>query len=146
MLGELMPATACGQPRESLESKLARFPKGELAQALAGFGQRGSGVTVRMEIGDNTPKAAGLAQVRSFMPEQDRTTSRGYQRRRSEGDIYIDDRWDAPRREAWFAVLIAGRFVVHATATGVDEPACAEAAVRSVDWKRLADMAQAPVR
>lgn len=146
MLGDLMPASACGLARESLESKLSRLPLGELAQALALFGAPGGPVRVSMEIGDNSPRAAAMAQVRKLMPDREVSTARGYQRFRTDGDYYIDSRWDIPRKEASFSVLIAGRFVVGATATGVDSPECAEQATRSVDWGALAAFASSPVR
>ena len=146
MLGELVPATACGLPRESLESRLARFPAGDMAEAQARFGESGKPAQVRMSIGDNTTAAGGMSQIRKLFPEKNRTTDHGYERFRSEGDLYFDERWDNRRREARFAVLIANRFVVSVVATGIESPECAEAAARAVDWERLAGLAASPAR
>ncbi len=146
MLGELMPAAACGLARESLESTLSRLPLGELAQARALFGAPGGPVRVSMEIGDGSPRAAGMAQVRKLMPDREVSTPRGFQRFKTDGDYYIDSRWDIPRKEASFAVLIAGRFVVGVRAMGVESPECAEQAARAVKWEALAAFASAPVR
>ena len=146
MLAELVPGTACGLPRASLESKLARFPAGDMAEAQARFGESGQQAQVRMSIGDNTTAASGMSQIRKLFPGKDRTTDRGYERFRSEGDLYFDERWDSRRREARFAVLIANRFVVSVVATGIESPECAEAAARAVDWDKLAGLAASPAR
>lgn len=146
MLGEMVPATACGLPRASLESKLARFPAGDMAEAQARFSESGNPAQVRMSIGDNTTAAGGMSQIRRLFPEKNRTTDRGYERFRSEGDLYFDERWDSRRREARFAVLIANRFVVSVVATGIESPECAEAAARAVDWNTLAGLAASPAR
>jgi hypothetical protein len=146
ILGEFVPATACGLPRASLESKLARFPAGDMAEAQARFGESGNPTQVRMSIGDNTTAAAGMSQIRKLFPGKDRTTDHGYERFRSEGDRYFDERWDSRRREARFAVLIANRFVVSVVATGIESPGCAEAAARAVDWEKLAGLAVLPAR
>lgn len=146
ILGDLMPETACGQPRVSVENKLVSLPIGGThAQVTARFGAP-DGVDVRMEIGDGSPMATALAQTAMVMGTRDMTTAQGHQRFTQEADRYIDDRWNIPRREARYAVLVARRFVVSAVVTGVDEPSCAAAAVRSVDLEKLFSMFRDPVR
>lgn len=146
ILGDLMPETACGQPRVELENKLVTLPTGGThAQVAAHFGTRDA-VDVRMEIGDGSPMATALLQVSIVMGTRDTTTAQGYQRFTQEADRFTDDRWNRSRREAQYAVLVARRFVVRAVVTGVDEPSCAAAAVRSVDLERFFSMIRDPVR
>ena len=148
MLGELVPAVACGQPRQLLEAKLARFPQGRGSpRRWRASVSRGAACQVRMEIGDNSPRAGGMTQLRKLMPDQSQTTTRGYQRRRSEGDVYIDERWDAPRPRG--VLRRAHRRPVRRASPS--PPASTRRAApnrrsRSVDWAKLAAMAQAPVR
>ncbi len=145
-LGELMPLEVCGLARTEIESTLSRLPGGgEVAIAKATFGRRGQG-SVRMEIGDRSPTALGLSQIRRLFPTRDVTTARGYQRMRTEGDVFIDDRWDQPRRESQFVIVLADRFAVSAVAEGQSAPGCAESAVRRVDWNALRAMIGAPAR
>lgn len=145
MLGELMPATGCNLPRVELESTLSKLPTGDVAQAKARFGQLG-GTLLRMEIGDRSPMAVGLLRIRPLMANRTQTNAQGYTRFTEDGTRFIDNRWNVPRKEDRYAVLLAERFVVSAVATGVDAPGCAEAAVRSVDWATLEAMAGSAAR
>jgi hypothetical protein len=145
MLGELMPATGCNLARVELESKLSKLPTGDVAQATARFGQFG-GPVLRMEIGDRSPLATGLRVIRPVMGTRTTTNAQGYTRYMEDGTRYIDNRWNVPRKEDRYAVLLAERFVVSAVVTGVETPGCAEAAVRSVDWAALEAMAGSPAR
>jgi len=144
-LGELIPQTACDQPRVTLESTLSKLPVGDVAIAKAEFGTPGR-ISVRMEIGDQSSLATGMAQIRRVLPERTQTTAYGYQRFRQEGSVFVDDRWDSRSGEARFVALVANRFAISAVATGVESPACAEAAVRAVDWPRLESLANEPPR
>jgi hypothetical protein len=145
MLGELMPTTGCNLARVELESKLSKLSTGDVAQATARFGQFG-GPVLRMEIGDRSPTATGLRIIRPVMGTRTTTNAQGYTRYMEDGTRYIDNRWNVPRKEDRFAVLLAERFVVSAVATGVDAPGCAEAAARSVDWATLEAMAGSAAR
>lgn len=156
-LAELLPETLCGLPRQSLESRLVRFPptrQGEpqaSAEALAEYRGpgRGAGPVLRLTLADRTPAAAVFASLRQsgvLGVQNDRRLPQGWLRLRDDGSSLVEERWDGGRHEAAVRALVADRYLVSALLLQADAPDCARQAIRAVDWRQLQAWAALPPR
>ncbi len=147
--------TVAPVPPEALAPLLPPSLEGmSRVEATAGpdvaLGMRGSTATARYRNGDGaiTLKVTDAGEAAGFMrlyawfdAYRDKTTARGYERKRRLDGHFLEEKYNGGDRSGTTVLLVDDRFGVRAEGTNVDDAALL-AAVRAVDARKLASLAR----
>lgn len=137
-------------PAEELAALLPDLPGWQMGEPKTQAASMGINVTVAsaeyakddssitLEISDSSASqlllAPYIAMTKSAISEK---TENGYRKTLSVGGSPAVEEWDGPGNTAHVTAIVAGRFVVKATAYGVADAAPARGAIEAVNLRKL---------